>query len=202
MTGRQRPADQHVVYHVGQLQKPQGVGDVTAAFTDDLTKVRLAVAVLIHKLLIASRLLDGIEVSALDVFYDRQFQRRAIIDVSNDNRQFCQPGSLSRPPAPLAGNDLVTARLIRGWANNNRLNNAVLLDRLRQLDQVCFIETTSWITRVRGDEFVRNGAIRRQLVRWLGSRTVHITDQGGKTPPKASSRRLFVHQFVPVSRTR
>ena len=171
-------------------------------FADDLPEIRLAVAVLINELLVAARLLDGIEVSALDVFYDRQFQRRAIIDVSNDNRQFCQPGSFSRPPAPLAGDDFVAARLIRRWTHNDRLNNAVLADRLRQIDQIGFTKTTPRVARVRGDEFDRNRAVRRELACRLGSRTVHVTDQGGKTPSKASSRRLFVHQLIPVSRTR
>jgi hypothetical protein len=75
----------------------------------------------------------------------------------------------------------------------------VLSDRLRQIDQIGFTKTTPRVARVRGDEFDRNRAIRRELVCRFGSRTVHVTDQGGKTPSKASSWRLFVHQFIPVS---
>ena len=48
---------------------------MAAAFADDLPEIRLAVAMLINELLVAPRLLDGIEVSALDVFDNRQFQR-------------------------------------------------------------------------------------------------------------------------------
>jgi hypothetical protein len=139
---------------------------------------------LIHKLLIPSRLLDGIEVSTLDVFYDSQFQRRAIVDLSNDNRQFCQASSLSRPPASFAGDDFVASRLIRRRTNNDRLNNTMRLDRLRQIDQVCFIETTPWIARVRRDEFDRNRALRCQLFVCSGTGLLTSPIRGSRPRPR------------------
>ena len=67
------------------------------------------------------RLFDRIEIGALDVLDDGKFERGTIIDLAHDDRDFGQPCPLRRPPAPLAGDDLIAAgtaldgRTTTGW---------------------------------------------------------------------------------------
>ena len=84
MAGRQRAVDQHVADHVRQLEQPQRVGDMAAALADDLAEIGLRIVVLVDQLLVAQRLFDRIEVGALDVLDDREFERRPVVDVADD----------------------------------------------------------------------------------------------------------------------
>ena len=84
VAGRQRAVDQHVADHVRQLQQPQRVGDMAAALADHLAEVGLGIAVLVDQLLVALRLFDRVEVGALDVLDDREFERGAVVDVADD----------------------------------------------------------------------------------------------------------------------
>jgi hypothetical protein len=89
---------------------------------------------------VAVSLLDGIEVSALDVFDERQLQSLAIIERANDDRHLMQARPLCRTPAPLAGDNLITlARRFR--SHEDRLHDAVFAYRGGECLQFVFLET-------------------------------------------------------------
>src|SRR2546429_479797 len=58
-----------------------------------------------------ARLLERIEVLALDVLDEGDGDRSLIRDVADDRRDLREPGHLRGAPAPLAGDDLVALRL-------------------------------------------------------------------------------------------
>ncbi len=82
------PVDQQSANILRKLEKPQRVGDMAAALADHLPEVGLGMAVIVDELLVAHRLLDRIEIGPLDVLDDRQFQRRTVVDLPHDDRNF------------------------------------------------------------------------------------------------------------------
>jgi hypothetical protein len=50
------------------------------------------------------RFLDGIQIFALKIFYQGQFQNRAVIGFADNDRHFEQPQHSRRTPSPFAGN--------------------------------------------------------------------------------------------------
>ena len=79
---------------------------MAAAFADDLTKIVLGIAVLRDQLLIAQSFVERIEIAALDVLDDGDFERGTVIDIANENRDVDQAGELCRTPATFTGNNL------------------------------------------------------------------------------------------------
>ena len=106
MAGRQLARRDVGLHLVRQLRQPHHVGDMAAALADDFRDVVLAAFELVGQRVIALRLFHRIEVFALHVFDDRDFQRVAVADVDRHDRHFMQPGDLRGAPAPLAGDDL------------------------------------------------------------------------------------------------
>src|SRR5690606_25827806 len=104
---RKRTIDDERANLLGQSQKPQGIGHMAAALADHIAQVGLRVVVLLHELLVAARLLDRVEIRTLHVLDDSEFERRAVIDLADDDRYFSKAGPLGCTPAPLAGDDLV-----------------------------------------------------------------------------------------------
>ena len=113
MAGGQLPAPQIGLHRLRQLEQAERVGDMRPALADHLAELALAVAVLVDELLVADRLLERVEVRALDVLDDREFERLLVADVMDDDRHLVQAGPLRRAPAPLAGDDLVALAAAR-----------------------------------------------------------------------------------------
>ena len=59
----------------------------------------------------------------------------------NDDGHVVLVGALRRAPAPLAGNDLECIRIAGGFAHNDRLDDAVLADRVRRVRQARYRKT-------------------------------------------------------------
>ena len=85
--------------------------------------------------------------------------------ISSDSRSSCgattagsefQARELRGAPAALAGDQLVGAA--RARADEHRLQDAALLDRLRQRDQRLLVEALARLARVRGDQLDRQAA--------------------------------------------
>ena len=69
---------------LGQLGQAHRVGDVAAALADDPRDVGVGVAVIGGELRVAVGLFERVEIGALDVFDDGDFERLAIAGVHND----------------------------------------------------------------------------------------------------------------------
>ena len=79
-----------------------------------LRHLLLGAAETVHQLLIGRRLFDRIEVGALDILDDGDFQRLGVGQLAHHHRHVMQLGHLGRAPAALARHDLVACR--RRWA--------------------------------------------------------------------------------------
>src|SRR5690606_41743136 len=84
-------------------------------------------------------LLERIEVLALNVPDERQRDGSVVGHVADDCGNLVQPRELRGSPATFAGNDLVaprlTGRTLRQRTDDDRLNDALRLDRLGELLQ-------------------------------------------------------------------
>ena len=121
----------HKCLHLGrEFQEAQRVGNDDATLADLRGGLLLRQVELPDQLRVASGLLNGVEVLPLEVLDERQFQYRPIIRRADNDRHFRQPDHLGGAPAAFAGDQFVMITL---KADNERLNDALFLDRVRQL---------------------------------------------------------------------
>ena len=90
----------------GSFNRRKAVGDMAAAFADDFAKIVLGIPVLRNQLFVSERLFERIEVGSLDIFDDRDLERRPIIHIANDHRNIRKPASCAarqrRSPAMIS----------------------------------------------------------------------------------------------------
>ena len=143
VTGGQAAVAQHGEHRLGQGQQPQQVGDVAAALAERLGQPLLGVAEAVHQLPVALRLLERVEVGALHVLDDRQLEHLGVGERAHHRRQRMHAGELRRPPAALAGDDLVVAGDDRVRAQDQRLDHALLADRGREVGEFLLVEVAA-----------------------------------------------------------
>jgi hypothetical protein len=64
---------------LGKIEQSQQVGDVAAALVDELAERLLGVAIFADQPLIALRFLDRVEVAALDILEQGDFERLGVV---------------------------------------------------------------------------------------------------------------------------
>jgi len=97
--------------------------------------------------LIGLRLFDRIEILALDILDQRNFQRLRLVEITDDRGDAVELRPLRRSPAPLARDDLIAINA--GRANNDRLNDAARADAVGQLLQRTLVKVASRLVRMR-----------------------------------------------------
>ncbi len=75
----------------GNFNKPQRIGDMAAALADDFRQFVLRIAKFSFQLLIAERFFERIEIGALDVFDDREFERLSVVGLDVMTGTSCRP---------------------------------------------------------------------------------------------------------------
>src|SRR4029077_3216214 len=143
-----------------------------------------------------ARLLDGIEVGALQVFHQRQLESllepSAAPGVDND-RHLVQSGDLGGAEPALTGDQLVAGQPL---ANQERLKDAVHPNRVRQLLKRGRLEGAArllWVRLDVGDRDLERIAPPRTA---FGAQLLDVLtgwDQGFEAPPKSSP---FVHLAI------
>ena len=120
--------------------------------------------------LIAGRLFERIEVGALHVLDDGEFERLRVGRLDHDDRHVVQAGALRRAPAPLAGDDLELVRRAAHGAHDDRLDDAALADRGGQLVEFGLGEGAARIARIgaRDSRSARGAACARLAARPAG----------------------------------
>src|SRR5262249_57545740 len=89
------------------------------------------------------RLIDRIEVLALDVFDERHLEQRSFLpgdDLADDDRHAQEAGLLRSAPTTLAGDDV---KAITASPHHNWLNDAVRLNRSRHIIQPRLVHLSS-----------------------------------------------------------
>jgi hypothetical protein len=129
-----------------QLQQPDRVRDHRAAAADAVCELGLRDAELREQLLVGGRLVERVQLDPVDVLQQGVAKHRVVAGVPDDRRQALQPGPLRGTPAPLAHDELVGpgGRL----ADDDRLQETELADRVLQLREGIFVEGGARLVRV------------------------------------------------------
>ena len=170
----QPPVLHHGTHRRTQVQQPQGVGHHGAGLAHPLGGLLLREVILLHELPIALGLLDGVQILPLQVFDHGQLHGLAVVGFNDDGRHLVKPRHAGSPPAALAGDDLVVARL--QLAHRQGLDDAVLPNGVRQIRQRIGVKLLAGLS---GTAFhLRNGEVQAALF----LRIFHhvVAQQGGQ----------------------
>ena len=180
VSGRDLAAREQAARVLGQIGQAKRVGDMAPAFADDAGDVAVRIAVIGAELGVARGLFERVEVGALHVLDDGDLERFAVAGLDDEDRDLVQPGPLRRPPAALAGDDLVGVRDAGDGADDNRLDDAALLDRGREFFELGVVEQLSRVARIGPQELDRRLARARARPRRAA---------GSRPPSRAASPR-------------
>ena len=100
-------------------------------------------AVYVQQRAVAERLLNRVEVLALEVFHQRHLRGQLVVGLDHSDRHFFQSCETGGAPAALAGNDLIIAGV--QLAHGYRLYDAVLGYGLSQLLQGSLVKIGAWL---------------------------------------------------------
>src|SRR5207247_3174936 len=134
----------------------------------------------VRECVIALRLFYRIEVFALHVFDDRDLERIGVADIDRHDRHFVQPGDLRGAPASLTRDDLITILHAAYRTHHDRLDHAVLLDRVREFAELGIGKIAARVARIGFEEFDRHLALRARPLQMRGL-AADIPDQTCKT---------------------
>ena len=99
------------------------------------------------------RLLDGVQVFALEIFDERQFQHRAVVRLAGDDGNLRQIQQLRRAPAAFAGNQF---KISAAFAHDERLDDALFADGIGQFAQRLVGEILARLERAGADAVQRH----------------------------------------------
>ncbi len=141
---------------------------MTAALADDFGHLLLAVVEALDKVAIAGRFFDGVEVGALDVLDDGEFEDFLVVEAADDDRHRVQARTLGGAPAAFAGDDLIHLLVVGIDTDDDRLDETLGADRLGEFCQFIFTEILARVEAaaaqlIRADQtlFALRGAARR-----------------------------------------
>ena len=109
-------------------QEPQEVSDGGALFASALGDLLMAQAVVRGQAVKGGRDFDRVEIFALNVFNQREFQEPVAIHSADEGGNFGKPGQAGRAPATFAGDNAVAIFAVA--VNHDRLQDAVGTDGL------------------------------------------------------------------------
>ena len=113
-----------------QIIESYDVGNRRAILADTLSDFVVFQAVFRCEPVVCTRLVDWVQVFALDVFDERDQERLAVGERADDRRDRVEPGLPGREEATLAGDKLVP---ICGGSKKDRLEHTSLADRIGEL---------------------------------------------------------------------
>ena len=143
-----------------ELEQADGVGDRGAIFAGALGDLLLGEVKLIREALKGVRLLDGIEVFALEVLDESHLHCHTFGYVADDDGYAVQLCALCGAPTAFAGDELVAASAA---AHDERLDDAAGADRLGKLLESLFAEARAGLVRARLDQV--NVDVKEELIR-------------------------------------
>ena len=145
---------QHCPYIFRQIEQAGHIGNMAAALADNLSDLFLGLAEIMGQPGICLRLFKRRQLVALDVFNQCDRERFGIVEVANDHRGFMHLGALGRTPAAFASDDFKIPGIAPRRANDQRLKNTLLADRVGQIAERFIGEVPARLQRIRNK--VRN----------------------------------------------
>src|ERR1700716_3311678 len=113
MTGGDVSSLHHAPDGCGKCQHAEEICDCGAVLPDSIGHLLLGKAELIEETLIALRLLQGIEVGALEILDKGEGKHRSVIEVAHDSRNLRPAKASSRPQSALPRDELPTTAWLR-----------------------------------------------------------------------------------------
>ena len=114
---------------------------------------------LFEQLLIRRCLLQRVELHPMDVLEERVSQHGVVSGFPDDGRDRLEAGFLTGAPAAFAHHQLVRSAL--DGADDDRLHQAELTDRVDEFRQGLFVENSSWLLGVGVNQRGRDLSIHR-----------------------------------------
>ncbi|GIU90254.1 MAG: hypothetical protein KatS3mg010_1353 [Acidimicrobiia bacterium] len=147
---------QRAVLHVPldrrrELEQPEHVGDRRPGLADPLGHLVVREVEVLDQLLVGRRLLQRVQLLALDVLDDGLLQHRGVVGVPDDGGDRLEADPAGGPPATLAGDELEGVALL---PDEHRLEDAHLPDRLGEGREALLVEVLARLLGVgpdRGD---------------------------------------------------
>jgi hypothetical protein len=133
----------------GQVEQAHGVGHGGPALAYAARDLGLGQAKLVDELLVGQGFFQGVQVGALDVLDEGDFQHGLGGGLFDDDGQFGEAGALAGAPAALAGNEGVLAAA--GVVDNEGLDEAVFADGVGQFLQRFFVHMAARLVGVGAD---------------------------------------------------
>ena len=132
----------------GEVEQAQRVRDRRSGAADAGRDVLLAEPELLDELAVGVGRLERVEVLALEVLDEREFELLAIGELAHDRRDAVETGGLRGPQPALAGDELVAVERL---GDEDRLEDAVLGDARRERRESFGVEPLARLVRVRAD---------------------------------------------------
>ena len=142
------------LYLLGEPQEADAVRNRRAAACHAACQFLLREAELRQQLFIGTRLLDGVQVLALDVLNESHLRHLCIRCRTHDHGNGRAPRKTRRTEATLTRNELILS--VADSAHGERLEDAVARDGLAQLLQCCLIKLAARLKAVRRNHFDRD----------------------------------------------
>ena len=161
---------------------------MTARFADNVAQHLLRVTEVADKALVTARFFDGVQVAALNVLDQCDFERHPVIQVADDGRHFMQSGRLCGAPTPFAGNNFIA--LPGNWSDQDRLQHTMRAYRRNQVVHRGGIEMTPRLRCIGADI----SDCQPCYARTIGiARRRSLLQQRGKPASKTRNPFLFSH---------
>ena len=173
-----------------KLQEADGVRNGGSVFAGAVGNILLSELEIGHQAFKCPRLLEGIEILALNIFNQGDLERLRLRDLADDCGNARQTRALRRSPAALAGNELIAGPV---RAQDERLDYAARADRARQLLERLFTKSRPWLIRAWVDQvdvhLVRARQCGRDCNRGGASLRLRLglPDQGAQAPSQRVS---------------
>ena len=155
-----------------QFQQARRVRHRRAALADLGGDFLLRELKLSAELRVAERFFQRIQILALQVFDERQFQHGAVIGFAIDDGNFGKIQQLRRAPAAFAGDEFKKSA---AFAHNERLDDALLADGIGE-----------FLQRFRGKIFPRLQRRRTNAVQWHALNLFAIVRRGSRRSDRRS----------------
>jgi hypothetical protein len=133
---------------------------VRARLADRVGDALGGIAVILNQPLIAGGLLERMQILALRILDGLDLERVLVAERAHDDRHGRELGDLGRSPAPLAGDDLERVAFLRRMRpREDRLEDAFLGDRFRELGQALLVKALARIGLARKERGDRDGGL-------------------------------------------
>src|SRR5919204_2448617 len=177
----QLAAGDHPQHLVGKLEQPEPVRDGRLRPAHALRDLAERESELIEEDGVGARLLHSRQLLAGHVLDKREQERVPVVRLADKRGDAPDPRLLRRPPAPLAGDQLVAAGGPR--PDDDRLQEALRLDRARQAVRRLRQEPPARLARVGVDRLERELGERRRRVAEAADQDVEPAPETTAGPP-------------------